>query len=352
MNRYSLIMANAATLRSTREAMNVHLRKSKACSHAHCTNSKCGFYHNRDDYKAPLCIYEEFCRNNYCTMFHPHNETRDQYITRMNVKFPQSDPRRDKVMADAQLLRTDKNAMIEHLKKSKVCTNSSCNQSSECPFAHSLDDFKPPTCIYYEFCGSETCKMFHPHRQTVDEYIIANNISFSPSSSSSPSSCAHVSRPYPDGAFTKMCNLMTHDEPCPREWCTYAHSIYDLHFPDEIVCYDYHEMKDECCLKFHPTQCKCCVHDAIGRQDGHVCKELLQFVTNLGYIIEPFMTRHPSDNRLSFVKIYKEQQKFIDEMKQLEESENINNIENIEINHPISSLSIAMSSLTVKSDDH
>jgi hypothetical protein len=335
MNRHSTVMANATFLRSNRNAMNAHLRKSKACANKTCSNPKCGFYHSRDDYRPPVCIYEEFCHNNYCTMFHPQLETMDSYISRTNVLFPQSNPRRDEVMANAQLLKNDKNAMSEHLRKSKVCTNVLCKKNDDCGFAHSIDDYKPPVCIYQEFCESESCMMFHPHHQTIDEYMTIHKITFESSSSPCDHSCH---RAYPDGAFTKMCNLMTADEPCPRDYCTYAHSIYELRLPEEMVCYDYHDEKDEKCLKFHPSQCKCCPHDALGRRDGQICHELLQFVISLGYTIEPWMTRHPSVNRLMYAKLYQTQQKLIDELRELEEmGETLS-----------SSISIGMTKLSIK----
>jgi hypothetical protein len=279
-------------------------------------------------------------------MFHPALETHEQYIKRANVQFHESNPRKDEVMKKAQFLRSDKNAMSEHLRKSKVCTNILCKKTDDCGFAHSLSDFKAPVCIYEEFCESDTCTMFHPHRQTVDEYITLHHISFGNDDNTSVSSQSHShARPYPDGAFTKMCNLMTADEPCPREWCTYAHSIYELHLPEEMICYDYHNEKDEKCVKFHPNQCKCCLHDEAGRRYDKVCHELLQFVINLGYDIQPFMTRHPSDNRAIYVKIYEQTQAFIDEMRELEESEMIENTKNDDEH-----ISIKMSSLSIKSN--
>lgn len=350
MSRYSNIMKNASFLRSNREAMNAHLRKSKACANKFCSNKSCSFYHSRVDYKAPVCIYEEFCRNIECTMFHPTMESIDDYIKRSHTIFPEVDPRRDEVMAHAKLLRSDRMAMNEHLKKSKPCANMSCLKT-DCNFAHSLDEFRAPLCIYQEFCESPTCTMFHPNRQTLDEYITFHNISFEKkcddttsqhSTHSTHSTHSQHAKPYPNGAFTKMCNLMTSDEPCPRDWCTFAHSIYDLHFSDELVCYDYHDTKEDACGKFHPNQCKCCPHDALGRRDGHVCQELLEFVRSIGYTIDPFMTRHPSDNRLCYVKIYEAQNKFIEEMQQLEEE-----TESQEHTGHVDSVNITMSSLSI-----
>lgn len=351
MSRYSNIMKSATFLRSNREAMNAHLRKSKACANKICSNKSCSFYHSRDDYKAPVCIYEEFCRNHYCTMFHPMMESLDEYIKRSNIIFSQVDVRRDEVMAHAKLLRSDRNAMNEHLKKSKSCSNVSCVKT-DCNFAHSLAEFRAPLCIYEEFCESATCTMYHPNRQTLEEYITLHNISFQKKCDETSSQDSHHShhsqhaKPYPPGAFTKMCNLMTSDEPCPRDWCTFAHSIYDLHFSDELVCYDYHDQKEEACTKFHPNQCKCCPRDALGRLDGHVCQELLDFVTSIGYTIEPFMTRHPSDNRLCYVKIYEEQNKFIEKMRQLEDSELSEHVDS----DPSFSIIMSMSSLSVNKE--
>jgi hypothetical protein len=356
MSRYSIVMSRAAFLRSNREAMNAHLRKSKLCANQNCTNSICGFFHTIDDYKAPVCIYEEFCRNNYCTMYHPHDESLEEYIKRAKIIFPQRNTRRDEVMAHALLLKSDRAAMNEHLRKSKPCTNSLCIKS-ECGFAHSIEEFRPPVCIYQEFCEASACTMYHPHRQTIDQYIALYNISFAQpviepaaaASSSSSSSRYHV-HDYPQGAFTKMCCLMTADTPCPRQWCSYAHSIYELHFSDEIVCYDYHENEGEC-LKFHPNQCKCCSHD-FGRQPNQLCTELLHFVTSIGYNIEPFMTRHPTENRLMYVKIEQAQQKFIEEMKALEEADalELSGCHDNKVDEEVS-LSISMSSLSIKSSD-
>lgn len=356
MSRYSVVMKNATFLRSNRDAMNAHLRKSKLCANKICANKLCSFYHTKDDYKPPVCIYEEFCRKDYCTMFHPTKESFDEFIKRNNIIFPKIDARRDEVMERAKLLRADRNAMNEHLRKSKPCTNTACLKT-DCGFAHSLDDFRAPVCIYEEFCESATCTMFHPNRQTLDEYISIHNITFKTvdSDTQSQHSQSHSqhsqhsqhAKPYPNGAFTKMCNLMTHNEPCPRDWCTFAHSIYDLRFSDELVCYDYHNEneKQEACEKFHPNQCKCCPHDAIGRRDGQVCQELLQFVISLGYTIEPFMTRHPSDNRSCYVKIYDAQNKFIEDMQQLEEMEST--VSEIEVNDPAFSITMSMSALSV-----
>jgi hypothetical protein len=325
-SRYQDVMENARFLRTNRVAMNTHLRKSKVCYKPVCMKkSECGFAHSIEDYNPPVCIYQEFCNTQGCAMFHPHRQTVNEFMKQSNIVFVNSSPddRRVKEVIDhATFLKENKDAMSKHLHKSKVCTNLLCSNKEECDFAHSLDDFKPAVCLYQEFCENKECAMFHPHRQTVEEYIASRNITFKTSIGHQ-----YQFKPYVAGAFTKMCSLMTNDTPCPREWCTFAHSIYELHFSPDLVCYHYHP-KTEICKKFHPNQCKCCPHDRMKNYDV-VCQELLHFVVDLGYHIEPFMTRCSSKNRAMYVKLENEQKKLIEELM-METDDEQKEVENVD----------------------
>jgi len=91
--RYQEVMANAFRLKSDPVARSAHLRKSKPCSNTNIHDENdCGFAHSVEDYRPPICFFDEFChgqKNGQCSMFHGvlTSDTKKNYITKNNITF-------------------------------------------------------------------------------------------------------------------------------------------------------------------------------------------------------------------------------------------------------------------------
>lgn len=156
-SRYQEVMAIAFRLKSDPIARSAHLRKSRACtkSHSH-PHEDCGWAHSVADFIPPVCFYQEFCRNNGCTMFHPgvngvvSTEAVNEYIKKNNITFihsqsvssppspsssSHSSPRRIRTLPNGAFTR-----FCNNVSEGNPCTRS----HGTCTFSHGLDQLALP----------------------------------------------------------------------------------------------------------------------------------------------------------------------------------------------------------------
>jgi hypothetical protein len=98
------------------------------------------------------------------TMKSPQNTI--EFILR-NGMYPFCEKKRDETMASAREISLDKQKMGLLLQKTKFCTNwkhaSGYDETihGPCGFAHTLDDYNPPHCVFGLFCEKDQCDKNH-----------------------------------------------------------------------------------------------------------------------------------------------------------------------------------------------
>jgi hypothetical protein len=121
--------------------------------------------------------------------------------------------------------------MKQILSKTKFCLNKKCNANPACGFAHSVEEYNPPTCLQREFCTDDSC--IKNHVFTKAEYMDYYD----------------VQAPLPDLGlkFTQFCQLMKEYKPCNMKTCTFAHSLWEYR---PLVC-KFEHCVDDGCIRFH-----------------------------------------------------------------------------------------------------
>ena len=141
--------------------------------------------------------------------------------------------RYDFVRSEATRISRDPSLMAGILSKTRFCTNKKCNSNPSCGFAHTIEEYNPPTCLQREFCKDESCSKNHVF--TKAEYIDYYDVKV----------------PQPDLGlkFTQFCNLMKEKKPCNMKECTFAHSLWEYR---PLMC-KFKNCTDQDCIRFHDS---------------------------------------------------------------------------------------------------
>ena len=137
----------------------------------------------------------------------------------------------DHVRSEAVRISRDPVLMKQILSKTKFCLNKKCNANPACGFAHSMEEYNPPTCLQREFCTDDSCTKNHVF--TKAEYMDYYDVQV----------------PSPDLGlkFTQFCQLMKEHKPCNMKTCTFAHSLWEYR---PLVC-KFEHCVDDGCIRFH-----------------------------------------------------------------------------------------------------
>lgn len=140
-----------------KKLLSEYLWKTKPCIHGvKCIADKCCGAHFKNEYRIPICLNMEFCQNTNCNFFHPHKETKESYLTRMNIDFKYDsledmfkqlkDHNEKNKMRNLLPLSEPyfiKTSMKENKNKfTMFCKNMSCDKKCpypDCAFAHSIN---------------------------------------------------------------------------------------------------------------------------------------------------------------------------------------------------------------------
>lgn len=101
------------------------------------------------------------------------------YILR-NGMYPFSKEKRDETIARARQISQDEQKMGELLQKTKFCTNwkhasgHDEKRHGPCRFAHTIEEYNPPSCLYGTFCEKVNCDK--NHGLSKEEWISLNQI--------------------------------------------------------------------------------------------------------------------------------------------------------------------------------
>jgi len=190
------------------------------------------------------------------------------------------------VQEEARRVFSDKAGVKELTKKTTFCGKQQCDQE-KCDYAHSIEEYKPPTCLYKEFCNDFKCVKNHGF--TKEEYMTLYQIKM----------------PKPaeiNLSFTQMCKIMKKYNPCRVKGCQFAHSIEQLR---PITCFKDCK-KEECKLK-------------------HSNESMEVYIEKQGIQVREWMYERTSDMN-SYTGIEKtismrrdEEEEFVDELRAMEE---------------------------------
>lgn len=275
--RVQQILATANMVKNNPDIMKKHLWKTKPCTFGiNCTRilSQCAGCHYIEEYKVPMCLYLEICRDTNCDRYHPNRCTVDQYIYAMGI---------DKILMKRSVferrLEVEKQAITvmntpqllrEHLYRTRKCFNGlECSNKDKCPGAHFSNEYRLPMCLKMEFCFDPKCQNFHQHKQTKESYMEIQGISFEYSTSeeydttknglqdllkplTGPNPNISLEIKYHKRAFTTLCDNVTESSPCTRSSCPFAHSLDELILP--MCLYNDNCSKKEVCKNHHPSQ--------------------------------------------------------------------------------------------------
>jgi hypothetical protein len=266
MNRMNEVFEKARVISNNPALLSKHMEKSKFCRYAPCKNGSCQFAHSMEEFKPPRCLYEEFCNTKNCQMFHP-SETIQEYMKRVHIIPPAS----------------------KTLERTKFCRHNPCN-NDKCTFAHTIEEYNPPQCVYKQSCRNKNCTLFHKGRETVEEFMKKYNIA--PAPPKSPEKEKNTTK-------TKMCYMMKNDIPCTNKGCTFAHSVYEL---NPIPCVIGVNCKNTDCVYYHPEQ------------------DIVEYAKKI-CTIEPFMLNDASSNQKDMMELQKEIIKKIKEQFEEEDLE-------------------------------
>lgn len=133
--------------------------------------------------------------------------------------------RYQKVMENARLIMGNPHLKAKHIEKTQPCRNMPCKKKENCKYAHSDEEYKLPLCLYEEFCKKMGCQMYHPNRETRQEFMERNHIGFV------TKTVSQNAKYIPHNRNTKMCTNMTFDTPCQGQYtyCTFAHHINSIY---------------------------------------------------------------------------------------------------------------------------
>ena len=193
--------------------------------------------------------------------------------------------RYDFVNFEAKRIASDPQLLKSLTKKTIFCSNGNCS-GEKCSFAHTIEEYNTPTCLYKEFCMKNDCKKNHGF--TKEEYISYYDI------------VVPEKKEVINLDKTQLCIFMKEYRPCYIKDCKFAHSIWEL----------------------RPMECKV-------RCKGETCKLLHEDDSLFGYFekqsikIKPWMLRSTEMNTIEEIHrrskgYFEEQEKFIETFRVLE----------------------------------
>jgi hypothetical protein len=151
--RKDFVIQGAKHTISNKELLHSHLLKTRPCLKGiKCKDMKsCGGAHFLEEYRLPICLYMEFCREKECKAFHPNSgKTREQFMKENNIVLPSENQLNFKKNTSPLF---DPNPQVISSKMPPTKTNtylcsfvkekSKCERPS-CSFAHSIEDLVLP----------------------------------------------------------------------------------------------------------------------------------------------------------------------------------------------------------------
>lgn len=244
MSRQSYILNTANQILSNPEMLRNHMRKSRPCLHGcDCPYDECENAHFMEEYRVPICLYLEFCKKKDCKMYHPHMGSPVDYIKFIGVMLPTREQweykkQRDMVHRNAKIFIADKERLREHLMKTRPCFHGDqCKNKEKCVGAHNLEEYRPPVCLFMNFCEDGNCPNFHPHRETKEKFMEEKNIKFAEKKSERQSvilslkernDLAMPSKLKNNKVNTQFCNFVKEKSVCSKSGCNFAHSLEEL----------------------------------------------------------------------------------------------------------------------------
>jgi hypothetical protein len=167
--------------------------------------------------------------------------------------------RQSYILASANQILSNPEMMRKHLYKSQVCKEVDCPYDG-CDNAHFIEEYKPPICLYLEFCNTPNCPMYHPHFGSPYDYakyigidrvlmtrenwelkkqrnMIHTNARRFMADKKLLSQHLHKTRACFYGSF------------CKNKECTGAHSVEEYRVP---ICLFMNFCEEEKCPNFHP----------------------------------------------------------------------------------------------------
>ena len=243
------IISEANIIKNDPELLKKHMWKTKPCVFGiDCKRDpdQCAGSHFIEEYRPPVCLYLEICKNQNCDKFHPNRCSLESYIVLKKidsilVKRSYLERRLDiekkarETMSNPELLR-------QHLHRTRKCFNGvSCSNKEKCNGAHFLNEYRLPICLKMEFCSDEKCQHFHENRQTKENYMYSQGISFE------YNTLEELEELEKSNLYTQLCSFVKEDSPCSRNKCSFAHSLEELVLP-ECIC-----PNKEICDKYHSS---------------------------------------------------------------------------------------------------
>jgi hypothetical protein len=199
---------------------------------------------------------------------------------------PFSQSRYDYVRQEAHRISKNKDEMQKILKKTRFCTNKKCDGKETCQFAHSFEEYNPPTCLQQEFCLDYTCQKNHGF--TKEEYVSYHDIKIP------EKTVINLDK-------TQFCIFMTYSMPCMIKDCKFAHSLWEFR-PMECLF----KCKGNDCILFHKTD------------------DIFSYMEKQKIKIKPWMLRSTEMNTLEELDrrkrlFFREVNEFIDEFRRLDQ---------------------------------
>lgn len=156
--RKEFVIQGAKHTISNSELLRTHLFKTRPCFKGlKCKDmEKCSGAHFLEEYRLPICLYMEFCREKGCKAFHPSSgKTKEQFMEENNIKLPSENLQKNLKKNTSPLFEPNPQAVPSALQKlhsqqktntylcSFVKEKSKCERPS-CSFAHSIEDLVLP----------------------------------------------------------------------------------------------------------------------------------------------------------------------------------------------------------------
>ena len=136
-NRYEFVMKQAYQLSQNTSEIT---KKTRFCTKGKCSNEKCGFAHSKEEWNPPYCLYQEFCKMPECTK--NHGFTKEEYMSLHDIVHEKS----------LTLVNTQ---FCQIMKEERPCNVSGCK------FCHSMWDYTPIKCPFYNTCNNPKCVKKH-----------------------------------------------------------------------------------------------------------------------------------------------------------------------------------------------
>lgn len=281
MSRFYQVMSVAKNVISNPHLMRHHMWKTTPCCFGvGCKRNfqECAGAHFIEEYRAPMCLYLEFCEDLNCDKYHPHMGTLNQYIIYKGIcllpydKWFNKKNRYDEAQRNFKELMLNPDTLKKHLYKTRKCFNGiDCKMKDKCVGAHFFSEYRLPMCVKDEFCTDykKGCKNYHSTFESKEEYMKSQGISFEHNTYEEYASLSSMTLgiflskdvslllPLKDRvdvfsqginkvnpkAFTQLCSMVKDDQMCNKFGCTFAHTVDQLrgYIKDSFDIPDYYK---------------------------------------------------------------------------------------------------------------